>query len=272
MARSRERLPVTTVLVGGHESDHGADLASLAMAFPEVAVTSPGRPLRDAVTASLDAATRVAVLPMTWGRDPSLIADTAATLRWLAARSAAGWISLCPPFGTPDHLVSWLRRAAVDVSREFRYGGLLLCAPAANPYDDAELYRIAHLVRTYGAGIEVEVACLTEPGDLRHAVRRAWRLGARRVVVAPAGFARTAPPGIIQAGASFFGPLMAERAFHDLIRRRVAEGLARLEQGDDGIAAGLLAGHAHHTHTHGHDDDPHDHPHATRRGGQANAG
>ena len=275
---------MTTILVGGHESAHGTDLDALSRSLPDVVVAATGRPLRDAVTDCLDAATRVAVLPMTWGRDPALVADTAATLRWLATGPAAGWVSLCSPFGIPGHLVSWLRKAAVETARDFRHGGLLLWAPAANPYDDAELYRIAHLVRTYGAGIEVEVACLAEPSELRPAVRRAWRLGARRVVVAPAGFARTPPRGIVLAGASFFGPLMSEQTLRDLVRRRVDEALDRLDGGDDGIAAGLLGGH--------HPDDAlervrdrlrhepddidhhiHDLPqHRTRRGGQAHAG
>ena len=83
------------VLVGGHESAQGRDLARLLDALPGASVTIAGRPLHNAVTSLLaQGAKRVTVLPMTWGRDPVLVADTARTLDWLATGPGAGRLAL----------------------------------------------------------------------------------------------------------------------------------------------------------------------------------
>ncbi|QMW66084.1 cobalamin biosynthesis protein CbiX [Mumia sp. ZJ1417] len=256
---------VTTVLVGGHESAQGSDLVSLLDALPGAVVTPPGRALRDAVTTHLAAdEARVAVLPMTWGRDPVMVADAAKTLSWIAASAGAGRVALCPSFGTIDHMVAWLRRAATETARQCHGSGMLVTAPSSNPFDDAELHRIAHLVRTHGAGVQVEVACVAATADLAHAVDRARLLGSDDVVVVPAGFARTAPAGLPSEHATFFGPLLSERAVLDVIRRRVGAAQHDLSHGLDGIAAGLLADHGHgyaHSHAFEVDAGGHSHPH-----------
>lgn len=265
MLLSGEPAPVTTVLVGGHESAHGADLVRLLDALPGLVVAPAGRALQDALAGLLASGTTAAVLPMTWGRDPRMVADTAKTLSWLAAGGGTGRLALCAPFGTPDHLVSWLRRAATETARTHPRAGLVLAAPSSDPFDDAELHRVAHLVRTHGAGVEVEAASLGEPADLARAVRRARLLGSDDVVVVPAGFARSTPRGLPPAHASFYGPLLSERALLDVVRRRVHDAQHALRHGRDGIATGLLADHGHgYAHSHAFDDGEHHdhHPHA----------
>lgn len=62
---------------------------------------------------------------------------------------------LAEPFGTSQHLVAWLRAAAGRVPET---SALLVTAPSGDPFEDAELYRIAALVRRYGRSGLVEVA------------------------------------------------------------------------------------------------------------------
>lgn len=215
-------------------------------------MTSAGRPLHNVVNTLLGTGGEdtVVVVPMTWGRDPGMVADTAKTLSWLGAQAGPGRLAQSADFGTSDHLVAWLRRAATRTGR--RPGvGLVITAPAANPFDDADLYRLGHLVRTHGAGVMVEVACVAEPADLALAVRRTRLLGVPDVVIVPAGFARTAPQGLPPAHATFFGPLLSERALLEVIAQRVAAAEHELQHGRDGIAAGLLADHGHgYAHSH----------------------
>jgi hypothetical protein len=267
---------VRVVLVGGHESGHGADLAPLLDLLPGAVVATAGRPLNDVLSrllASSDAA--VAVLPMTWGRDPVMVSDTARTMRWLTAGAGARRLALCAPFGTVDHLVALLRKAATEAVATRPGAGLVLAAQRADPFDDAELYRVAHLVRTYGAVSEVEVACVAAPPDLLEAVRRARLLGAPEVVVVPAGFglppAGVALDGLERTTAS--GPLLPLGAMAQIVDRRVAAAVHDLGHGRDGIDAGLLADHGHgYAHSHSvegdaghHHDHPHAHPHAHGR-------
>ncbi|MCD4523956.1 sirohydrochlorin chelatase [Nocardioides sp. cx-173] len=264
----------TTILVGGHESANGADLLPLLKTLPSALVSRPGRALHDAVVTELAAGgSVVAVLPMTWGRDPGMVADTAKTLRWLAGGAGAGRLTLCADFGTQDHLVAWLRRAAIETARDRPGAGLLLAAAAANPFDDADLHRVAHLVRAHGAGVPVEPACLSDAADLASAVQRARLLGSDEVIVVPAGFAQSAPPTALPAErVSFFGPLLSPQSIVDVVRRRTREARHDLTHGDDGIAAGLLADHGHgyahpHAregevgHAHPHPQAPHSHSH-----------
>ncbi|MCD4533630.1 hypothetical protein LRP67_06000 [Nocardioides sp. cx-169] len=232
--------------MGGHESANGADLLPLLQALPSALVTRPGRALHDAVVTELAAGgSVVAVLPMTWGRDPGMVADTAKTLRWLAGGAGAGRLALCADFGTQDHLVTWLRRAAIETARDRPGAGLLLAAAAANPFDDADLHRVAHLVGAHGAGVPVEPACLSNAADLASAVQRARLLGSDEVIVVPAGFARFAPVALPAGRVSFFGPLLSPQAVVDVVGRRTREACHDLAHGDDGITAGLLADHGH---------------------------
>ena len=97
-----------------------------------------------------------------------------------------------------------------------------------------------------------------------------------RVVTVPAGFASSLPP----APAEFAGPLMSDAAIVRVVRARVRDALAALDDGYDGVAAGLEADHGHgyahshafeeslgagHSHAHGHSHShphPHEHSHA----------
>lgn len=264
---------VRAVLVGGHESRQGADLDRLLAVLPGALVTPPGRLLHDRVRAVLESgAGPVAVLPMTWGRDPVAVADTARTLQWLSAGAARGRLVLCEPFGTIDHLVALLRTAAARTVATQPAAALVVAAPRADPFDDAELHRVAHLVRTHGAGLEVGVACVGADADLARAIGRERLLGADAVVVVPAGFAAVSPRPSALDGASFYGPLLSDRAIARIVGERVAAALHGLGHGRDGIADGLEADHGHgyahshegvpatggHPHTHGH---PHQHQH-----------
>jgi sirohydrochlorin cobaltochelatase len=287
----------TVVLVGGHESNNGADLSFVAQSLPDVFVTPPGRPLHNLLTQLCErngeggggVSAPVIVLPMTFGRNPTLVADTAKTLRWLAQGSGSGTgtapLALADPFGTGDHLTAWLRAAATEVRRRTPDAAVLIAADAANPFDDAELHRIAHLVRTHGAGNLVETATVDSADGLLDAVRRLRLLGSTESVVVPAGFRRVphvhgeaVPFGEGSfAGAAFYGPLLSEQALLRVIRERVRDSLHALSHGRTGIDEGLLADHGHgyahshafdeaggHSHTHSHGTAvPHTHGHPT---------
>ena len=295
------------VLVGGHESNNGADLSFVPETLSHALITPPGRPLHNMLT-RLRGQSRndpvrnsapIVVVPMTFGRNPTLVADTAKTLRWLGTQASSSGsppasspvsspasspvsspasspvsspvpLALADPFGTTDHLTAWLRTAAVDVRRRAPQSAVLIVAQAANPFDDAELYRIAHLVRTHGAGNPVEAATVSGIDELVAAVQRMRLLGNAETVVVPGGFLRTAAlhgdevpfdeDGL--AGASFYGPLLSGQATLRVIRERVRDALHALDHGDTGIDSGLAADHGHgYAHSHAF-DDAHGHGHS----------
>ncbi|MFJ7204074.1 sirohydrochlorin chelatase [Streptomyces sp. NPDC098789] len=249
--------PAAVVLGAGHEG--GAALGAVPA----------GRPLTEAVTAALAASTGpVCVVPMTLGRDPKLIADCARALRWLARAEEPGEpgrLVLAPPFATADHLTAWLRTAALRAVRSApRTSAVLVTAPAAGPFEDADLFRVARLVRQYGAHRWVEVAFDGGDPDLAEGVERCRRLGARHVALVRAAFA---PPedatDVTAADADVLdtGPLLGAAAIEEVLRSRVAHALHGLAHGDDGTGAGLDAEHGHgYAHAHG-PSGGHDHPH-----------
>lgn len=282
----------TVVLAGGHESDGGRDLAPLVAADPTVHAAAPaGRPLAEAVRRALAAADRpVCVVPMTLGRDPRLVADTARALRWLAAGEGRGRLALAAPFGAAEHLIGWLRAAACTAPD----GALLVTAPAAGPFEDAELFRIARLVRQYGRHRWVEVAFEGGDPDPAEGAERCRLLGAREVTAVPASFGpalRAALPGgadgardgagdgagvgsrdgageggpaVAPAGIRDGGPLLRPSAIAGVIAARTVAALHTLGHGEDGIRAGLDAEHGHgypHSHGPGAAHHPHGHPH-----------
>ena len=272
--------PVLTVLVGGHESADGADLARFEPLVDGSRAARPGRRFHDLVSAALADGDTVVVVPMTFGRNPTMVADTAKTLRWLGAKHP-GRIALAADFGTIDHLTAWLRTAANAVRADDPTAGIIVAATRSNPFDEAELHRIAYLVAAHGAAGEVFPAIVDDDG-VAPVVARLHRLGIERSVVLPAGFAAASaePFGTGQlAGARFGGALMSDAAVARTVRDRVAAALADLAAGRDGIAAGLDADHGHgyahshafaheHTHadgtTHAHDHDGvHAHVHAS---------
>ncbi|MET8540365.1 cobalamin biosynthesis protein CbiX [Kitasatospora sp. NPDC004799] len=247
----------TAVLAGGHESDGGRDLAALVAPGSTVHAAAPaGRPLTEAVRSALAAAGDgpVCVVPMTLGRDPRLVADTARALRWLAAGEARGRLALTAPFGAADHLIGWLRAAAGTAPD----GAVLVTAPAAGPFEDAELFRIARLARQYGRHRWVEVAFDGGDPDPAEGAERCRLLGAREVTAVPASFGpalRTVLPGVRDGG-----PLLRPSAVAGVVAARTAAALHLLGHGEDGIRAGLDAEHGHgHAHSHGPGDRPHSH-------------
>jgi hypothetical protein len=176
---------------------------------------------------------------------------------------------MAAPFGTTTLLTEWLRTAVADVLSQ--YGGgpdlaVLLTANAANRFDDAELFRIAHLVKTQEDVPRVEVAfggsgsgSGSGPG-LAEGVARCRQLGARRVAVIPADFAPvtdapvtdTPTPALTPAltpapvpEVIMGGPLLTPAAVSAVLAARIADAMLKLSQGDDGIAAGLDADHRH---------------------------
>ncbi|MFG2911882.1 cobalamin biosynthesis protein CbiX [Kitasatospora sp. NPDC048298] len=239
----------TVVLAGGHESDGGRALATLVATGPAVHAAAPaGRPLTEAVRSALAAAGDgpVCVVPMTLGRDPGLIADTARALRWLAAGEGRGRLALTAPFGAADHLIGWLRAAAGAAPD----GAVLVTAPAAGPFEDAELFRIARLARQYGRHRWVEVAFDGGDPDPAEGAERCRLLGAREVTAVAASFGpalRTALPGVRDGG-----PLLRPSAVAGVVAARTAAALHLLGHGEDGILAGLDAEHGHgYAHSHG---------------------
>lgn len=140
------------IAVCGHEAAYGEALRGRA--GPEVTVVPNGRELFRTVAGLSRRGEESCVVPMTLGRDPELVADTARTLRALPAADR-GRTVLAEPFGTSGHLTAWLRAAA---GRAPDTAALLVTAPAGDPFEDAELYRVASLVRRYGGHDLVEVA------------------------------------------------------------------------------------------------------------------
>lgn len=259
------------VAVRGHEAGDGEALGELA--GPDVLVVPGGRELIRALARGKRSGEWACVVPMTLGRDPELVADTARTLRALPAVQTSGTL-LAEPFGTAQHLIGWLRAAA---NRTARTSALLVTAPAGGLFDDAELYRIARLVHGYADRPPVEVAFTGGAPGPAEGVRRCGLLGASRVTLLPAGFPLPEVPGSPDIEVASAGPLLSRAALARILAERVADARRRwAERRDDGIAAGLTAaddhGHSHthppgegHDHTHGgHSHGPthsHTHPH-----------
>ncbi|MEU0520221.1 hypothetical protein [Streptosporangium sp. NPDC006007] len=228
-----------TVLVGGHESRYGRALGDL----PGATVTAVGR--------DLYALTRhpAVVVPMTLGRDTGLAAQIAQILRWNGRGRRPGELLLAPPLGTPAHLVGWLRaaagRVALPASSPDGPWAVLVTAPSASAEEDAELFRVAHLVRRHSGLRWVEVALTGGDPDVAEGVSRCRLLGARQVAVVSASFVKPDLP----EGVTWAGPLLTAASLEELVRRRVETAGERWRRhADDGLAA--VSGDHHHHHTH----------------------
>ncbi|MCX4551465.1 cobalamin biosynthesis protein CbiX [Streptomyces sp. NBC_01387] len=258
----------TVIAVCGHEAAFGRALDGV-LAGSGVVPVAPGRELQAAVGRALRAGPGpVCVVPMTLGRDPELVADTARTLRRPAAEHP-GRIALTEPFGSTEHLIGWLRAAAGHSPPAEAEPALLIVAPAADPDADAELFRVARLVRQHGRHGLVEVALAGGDPSPAEGIDRCRRLGAARVRVLPASFVEPGPPGPPdlshlpelphQTEVLCGGPLLGRAAVEAVLATRTGAALRKLAAHDDGIAAGSAQ---HHGHTHSHDDDHDDHNHA----------
>lgn len=261
------------VLVGGHESSEGAQLQRLVTTDRAWVATPTGRRLAHAVESALDAGQSVTVVPMTLGRDPILIAETARELRWIR-QTRPGRILLAPPFGTTDHLIAHLRSAANRLMRLSPGAALVIAADASDNFNDAELHRVAHLVRAESSIPEVTVALLG-PGHLalEDIAHRLERLGYERSGVVHAGFAAAAHvPDSEPHSMLWCGPLIRDNAIRRIVTERIAAAQHAAEHGDDGIDPALGADHDH-GYAHSHDDvagsahgHGHGHPHSTTAG------
>ncbi|TWG07284.1 sirohydrochlorin chelatase [Streptomyces brevispora] len=252
------------IAVCGREAAYGRALDGVV--DPGVNVVPSGRELFRSVSAHLRRGEGTVVVPMTLGRDPELVADTARTLRAVPGGERAATV-LAEPFGTAQHLVGWLRAAAGRVPET---SALLVTAPSGDPFEDAELYRIAALVRRYGRHDLVEVAFTGGDPDPAEGVRRCRLLGAERVTLLPAGFAPPEAPevsGAVRLPVDVAGPLVPASALRRVLAERVSDARRRWrERGDDGIATGLTAAENHgHSHTHP-PGEGHDHGHGHHHG------
>ncbi|WP_435808661.1 sirohydrochlorin chelatase [Streptomyces griseoflavus] len=257
--------PGEVVAVGGHESDGGRALRGLL--DPRVPCVPGGRELFRRVSSARARGGPVCVVPMTLGRDPELVADAARTLLALSPEDRAGTV-LAEPFGTADHLVGWLRAAATGVAGD---KALLVTAPTGDPFADADLFRIARLVRQYGRHRTVEVALIGGDPDPAEGVRRCRALGERRVVLLPAAWVTPDVPD--PAHCEPGGPLLPAPAVAGVLDARVHAAWERHESlGDDGLSRGLSAAHDHGlAHSHGPGDHGHDHHHGPARPGDSHA-
>jgi hypothetical protein len=236
----------TVVLAGGHEGGASVQVKPLAEHGPILRAASADQTLAEAVQQALDSSDQpVCVVPMTLGRDPRLVAASARTLMVPAGGAAAGRVMLAEPFGSSILLTGWIRvavnRAAADLDTADL--AVLLTANAANPFDDAELFRIARLVKVQDDLPWVEVAFHGGDPDLAEGVERCGRLGAGRVAAIPADFGTT--PAALMSGVIDGGPLLSPSTISGMLATRVTTAIHKLSRGDDGIAAGLDADHEH---------------------------
>lgn len=246
------------IAVCGHEAAHGRALHGLV--HPDVVVVPSGRELYRAVAGHRGV--ERCVIPMTLGRDPELVADTARTLRAVPAAVRSGTL-LAEPFGTSQHLVAWLRAAAGRVPDD---SALLVTAPSGDPFEDAELYRVASLVRRYGSHPSVEVAFTGGDPGPAEGVERCRLLGASQVALLPAAFALPDVPVVPGIEVTCAGPPVERAALAQVLAVRVEDARRRWsEWGDDGVATGLTAADDHgyaHSHPPG---EGHDHGHGDRQ-------
>lgn len=244
------------VLTGGHESRAGLDLAGLASHGWQIVPT--GQALHQAVIAALEEnPLPVCVVPMTLGRDTTLVADTARTLQWINRTAGAARIALTEPFGTQDHLIAWLRRILSQaIPTEQPSTAAIVWASAAGPFDDADLFRVARLVSQYQRQQWIEVAFAEGNPDLTAVVERCKRLGAQRIVLLPANFSPQLKvfDVLVDPVPADGGPLLPESAIVQVINTRAEVALQQLINGNNGIHAGMHAEHGHgYPHSHDHE-------------------
>lgn len=236
----------TVVIVGGHEGGARTPLTPLSEHETLLRAASAEEHLTETVRQALDRFDLpVCVVPMTMGRDPRLVATSARTLMALTGGTAAGRIMLADAFGSAILLTGWLRVAANKAATSLGVENLavLLVANAANPFDDAELFRIARLVKVQDDIPWVEVSFHGGDPDLAGGLERCERLGAGQVVTIPADFGTTGAgqmPGVVDNG-----PLLQPSTISGLLATRVTAAIHKLSRGDDGIVAGLDADHDH---------------------------
>ncbi|MEY9892917.1 sirohydrochlorin cobaltochelatase [Catenulispora sp. MAP5-51] len=232
----------SVVLVGGHEGGADVDVEPSIEREALFRAASARRDLKTTVEQALESNDLpVCVVPMTLGRDPGLVADTARALMAVTDGAAGGRLVLADPFGTATLLTGWLRVAVAQAAGSPCSPDLavVLTANAANKFDDAELCRIAHLVKVQARLSWVEVAFRDGDPAPAEVVERCETLGARRIALVPADFRSVGGPpasGVINGE-----PLLSSATVSGVLATRTAAALLKLSRGDDGIAAGLNA-------------------------------
>lgn len=224
-----------------------------------VPAARPGRALADAVRAAADDDTLVVVVPCGFGLQPSLVADSARTLRDVRGTLGGGSdgaasgpaVALAGAFGDASHHVAYLRAA---MRRHPSARAALVVGPAIDPFADAELFRRARLARQYGAPELVEVAFDggTDPDpDLAAGLERCARLGAPEPVLVPAGFAPVPAGGVAGGRPGAGSPLLGPAALRGVLVARVEAARHAFAHGDDGIDPGVDAEDGHgYAHSH----------------------
>lgn len=251
------------ILVGGHESNHASSLAALSAPIAatltqrdldcKVLTAGVGRALHNRVATALGKYQRVVVLPMTFGRNPTMIADAAKTLKWLG-RDDPTRLCLAQPFASTDLLAAWLRQAANQVVESHPGAALIIAIPKSNPFDEAEMHRLAYLVGTNSRIDRVEVAVADTQEEMAKYVDELRKLGYTQVAVVPAGF-DDCRQLCKHLNVIYVGPLMSQSAIQRIVGERVVEALHALSHGDAGIEAGLEADHGHgYAHSHAFDE------------------
>ncbi len=251
------------VLTCGHECP---DPEYLRRLDTDWTVVAGGRELSEAVEAAqASSPAPICVVPMTVGRDPGLVADAARALSWSRRKTNSAPVVLARQIGETDHLVGWLRGRAVSASTDTPSAdALVIAAPSGDPFEDAELFRIARLVRQFGPIGLVEVALSGGDPDLDGAVDRCRRLGARKPIVLSAWFGTSRVAGrhdVVDGG-----PLLSDAALRGLVASRVSDALHGLVHGRDGVDDGMDAEHGHgFAHSHGPGEE-HGHGHGHGHG------
>lgn len=208
-----------------------AGLEARGVADTGHALAAPGRELVAAVRRAADAHPGpVVVVPLGFGREPSLVADSARSLRPLATEGLP--VALAGCFGDTGHLVAHLRSA---VRRGPGTDAVLVTSPSIDPFADAGLFRIARLVGQFGAVPLVEVAFTSGARpDVDEGRERCRLLGHPDPLVVEATM------GVLGAAAT-----------RVVVDRRVHEALHRLDHGDDGLDSGAAAEDGHgYAHSH----------------------
>lgn len=235
----------TVVLVGGHEGGGHVALEPLPEQGPLLRASSARQHLQVAVQQALDNTDLpVCVVPMTLGRDPRLVADSARTLLGLSGSVEPGRIVLADPFGSATLLTGWLRVAVAGAAAgqpSATDHAVILTAKAANPFDDAELFRIAHLVKVQESVPWVEVALHGGDPNPAEVVARCRKLGARQITTIPADF--EPPTNTPLPGVTDHGPLLSPATISGMLATRIAGALLKLTRDDDGITTSLDADH-----------------------------
>ncbi|MDX2358484.1 hypothetical protein [Dietzia sp. PP-33] len=202
--------------------------------MPDLGIPSapPGRGLSDLVAAQGAGGDLVVVVPMTFGRAPAVIADSARTLRDVRGRADGARLALAAPLGDATMLVTRLRAA---IRRHPEAASVLVVSPAIDPFADAELFRLARLARQYGHPGLVEVAFHggSEPDpDLAGGLARLDALGGGRPLLVPATLAPAPVTGrdLPGEGEHLLGPAV----LRSIIDTRVREAVHRWDHGAHG--------------------------------------